>query len=246
MGDLLVLAEANDLVVIEDCAHAYGTAYHGRKAGTMGQMACWSMQESKVLTAAGEGGVLTTDDEALGEIAASVCDHGKDKTAGEQEAGGYQIVRLGNNYRMSELHAAFGLAQLRKAERLREARRVRTEYLDGRLGDAPGLRRPTPWSEVGLSYAYYPVRFDEERFKVGLPQISAALKDEGIGNATIGRDELCHVHPLFVERCGRPSLPVAERIARELLLLPLYPDLTEGDLDDVVAAVRKVTDNYVI
>jgi dTDP-4-amino-4,6-dideoxygalactose transaminase len=244
MEDLLALGEASEVTVIEDCAHAYGTTYRGRKAGTMGRMACWSMQESKVLTAAGEGGVLTTDDQKLAEIAASICDHGKDKGSDQQQAGGYRIVRLGNNYRMSEMHAAFGLAQLRKAEGLRAARRAHTEYLDERVNQVPGLRRVEPWADVELSYAYYPVRFDEERFSVRLEEIAAALRAEGIGNAMIGRDELCHVHPLFVDRCGSVSLPVAERIARELLLLPLYPDMTEGDLDDVVAAVRKVSATY--
>ncbi len=245
MDELLALAEPADVVVIEDCAHGFGTAYRGRAAGTMGQMACWSLQESKVLTSAGEGGMLTTDDDRMAEIAASICDHGKDKRAGRREAGGYRIVRVGNNYRLSEIHAAFGLAQLRKAETLRAARRAHTKVLDEALSEVKGLRRPQPWPDVELSYAYYPLRFEEESFTVDVDRISDALTAEGIANGVgFGREELCHVHPLFVEHCGEVSLPVAERIARELLALPLYPDLTRSDLDEVVTAVRKVSAAY--
>lgn len=246
MDELLELGSAHRLHIIEDCAHAYGTVYRGRKAGTMGAMACWSLQESKVLTAAGEGGMLTTDDDRLAEIARSVCDHGKDKSPGASRAESYRIVRTGNNYRMSELHAAFALAQLRKADRLRAARRAHSEYLDAGLRGLPGLRRPQPWAGVELSYAYYAICCDEITFGAtavpgqAIGRISAALTAEGIGNVVMGREEFLPPHPLFRELPGAARLPVAERIARELLLLPLYPDLTRADLDDIVAAVRKV------
>ena len=72
------IAERRGLLVIEDCAHANGSVYKGRNAGTIGAMACWSLQESKVLTAAGEGGILTTDNEDFALIADSIRDHGKD------------------------------------------------------------------------------------------------------------------------------------------------------------------------
>ncbi|MBI5877298.1 MAG: DegT/DnrJ/EryC1/StrS family aminotransferase [Chloroflexi bacterium] len=250
MDELMGLAGAHGLTVIEDCSHAFGTVYRGRKAGTIGAMACWSLQESKILTAAGEGGMLTTDDDALAAIARSICDHGKDKGPQAAGAAGYRIVRVGNNYRMSELHAAFALAQLRKAERLRAARQAHSEYLAAGLHGVPGLRRTQPWPDVELSYAYYAVRCDERCFgSDGAPwqalnRISAALTAEGIGNVVMGREEFLPPHPLFRERCGAASVPVAERIARELLLLPLYPDLTRADLDDIIAAVRKVVAAY--
>ncbi|HEV8130674.1 MAG TPA: DegT/DnrJ/EryC1/StrS family aminotransferase [Acidobacteriota bacterium] len=243
MEKLLELADVHRLTVIEDCAHAYGTAYRGKKAGTMGAMACWSLQEGKMITAAGEGGLLTTNDDRLAEIARSVCDHGKDKGAKQSGSLRYWIVRVGNNYRLSEIQAAFALAQLNKIEALRAARKDHTEYLDNALTDLPGLRRPQPWNDVELSYAYYPLRFDEEYFRVDLSQISAALTAEGIGNATM-REELCPLHPLFIDHCGTVSLPVAERIARELVLLPLYPDLSRADLNDIIAAVSKVVATY--
>ena len=244
MDELLALAKEHGLAVIEDCAHANGAVYRGRKAGTIGDMSCWSLQQSKVLTAAGEGGMLATNDEGLARIARSVCDHGKDKAAqpaGELE---YSIVRLGNNYRLSEIHAAFALAQLRKAAVVEEARKAHSEYLDSGLDQVPGLRRPSPPPDVRPGHPYYPVRFDEDSFRVGLDRIAEALNAEGIGTIKIAQEEFCPVHPLFKENCGPSFIPVAERVRRELLLLPLYPDLTPSDLDDVIAAVKKVTEAY--
>lgn len=244
MNELLDLAALHDLTVIEDCAHAFGTVYRGRKAGTLGTMACWSLQTSKVLTAAGEGGILTTDDDEVAQIARSMCDHGKDKSPEAAGEDGYRIIRVGNNYRLSEMHAAFALAQLRKADAFRTARRAHTAYLDAALSGMIGLRRRQPWPDVELAYAYYAIRFDVDVFRVDLTQIAAALTAEGIGNGMIGREEFVPAHPLFLECCRPAHLPVAERISKELLILPLYPDLTQTDLDDIIAAVEKVVAAY--
>ena len=119
-----------------------------------------------MLTAAGEGGVLTTDDEEHALMADSIRDHGKDK---RRAAGsGYSIVRVGNNYRMSELHAAFALAQVHKADSMQRARREHSEYLDAAIPELPGVWRPRPVPDVRIGCSYYPVRFDEERFTVDL------------------------------------------------------------------------------
>lgn len=244
MDELMEVAAARDIVVIEDCAHAYGTAYRGRKAGTIGTMSCWSMQQSKVLTSAGEGGVLVTDDVELANVARSVGDHGKQKPQHPGETGSYSLVRVGNNYRMSEMHAAFGLAQIRRAESIQAARRSHGEYLDEGLKRLSGVRRPTPGPDVEPGYSYYAVRFDEEAHAAGLRQIAEGIEAEGVEVVMIAEEEYAPAHPLFRENGPPDGLPVAERIRRELLLLPLYPDLTRQDLDDIVEAVTKVSEAY--
>ena len=242
MDEMLDVAGRHGITVIEDCAHANGSVYKGQNAGTIGAMACWSLQESKVLTAAGEGGVLTTDDEEHALMADSIRDHGKDK---RRAAGsGYSIVRVGNNYRMSELHAAFAVAQVQKAESMQSARREHSEYLDAAIPELPGVWRPRPVPDVQIGCSYYPVRFDEERFTVDLGRIVEALRAEGVPGGTPGVDEFSPKYPLFRENCGPAELPVAERIRRELLVLPLYPDLSRSDLDDIIAAVTKVVNAY--
>jgi dTDP-4-amino-4,6-dideoxygalactose transaminase len=244
MNAIMEHADRNNIAVIEDCAHAYGARYQGRNIGTIGAMSCWSLQQSKILTAAGEGGVLATNDEGHAQMAQSMRDHGKDKTAPAGVVDRYTIVRVGNNYRLSELHAGFALAQLRKAEHLQGARQAHTGYLDAGLGDVPGVRRPQPADDVTTGYPYYPVRFSEGRFSVDLHKITDALQAEGIDTIRIAEEEFVPDHPLFRENCGPADLPVAEQISKELMLLPLYPDLARSDLDDIITAVKKVTTAY--
>lgn len=247
MAAFLALAHAHNLTLIEDNAHAYGALYYGRQLGTFGAPACWSLQESKILTAAGEGGFLTTDDLHVAERARAMRDHGKDQRwRGE----GYRVSSLGINYRMTEIQAAFALEQVRKIETFVTARRAHTAYLDQTLRHELGLQRQDQRPGVTSSCAYYPIRFKEDSFKVPLTHISHALLAEGIVNSLIAREELCHVHPLFNggdfdeidHMTGR--LPIAEQAAREVLILPMYPDLTPADLDDIITAVQKVCEAY--
>ena len=100
------------------------------------------------MTAAGEGGILTTDDEDFALIADSMRDHGKDKGYRSEGMADYSIVRVGNNYRLSEIHAAFAfafaIAQLGKVQAFQRARKEHSEYLDAALLELPGISRPTP------------------------------------------------------------------------------------------------------
>jgi perosamine synthetase len=263
---ILQLAKHHNLKVIEDCAHAMGTEYKSRKAGTMGDMACFSFQETKSLTTGGDGGMLVTNDDALAERARMVKNHGmlprihKDK----EVFGPYQITTIGNNYRMSELQSAFGLAQLRRFDYFRNRRRECTEFLDQHLNGIDGLILQDRSGDVAESYLYYPVRFDSRRFTRSIGEISAALLAEGVENFP-ELAEASHLQPLFVEKVGYGAvgcpykcpfydgdpkygwgtLPNAERIALELMILPLHPALTEKDLGEIVTAVTKVRDAYV-
>ena len=95
-----------------------------------------------------------------------------------------------------------------------------------------------------VGYPYYPVRFIEGIFTTDLAGITDALQAEGIDTIRVAAEEFVPDHPLFREHCGPVDLPVARQISRELMLLPLYPDMARTDLDDVIAAVRKVTAAY--
>jgi len=252
MDELTSIAREHNLAIIEDCAHANGTRYRGRPAGTFGAAACWSLQESKMITSAGEGGMLTTNDDAVAVVARSMRNHGRSPSPALQggETGrlvsAYRVTTLGNNYRMTEIQAAFARVQLSKQASFRERRRACAAYLDANLTDVAGLVRQDLREGVELSYAYYPVRFLSGRFTAEIEAISQALTAEGIGTYPIAQDELCHIHPIFAGRpdCALGSLPQAEQVARELLLLPLHPALSDDDLADIVAAVRKVARAY--
>ena len=265
MEAIMDLASVHNLAVIEDCAHGPGITIHGQEVGGSGQMAIWSLQQSKMLTAAGEGGLATTNDGALATRLRQICDHGKSKEEAEAAdyVARYRITALGNNYRLSEMQAAFARAQLAKLPSFLERRRAAHSFLRRSLGGIAGLRFPVLPEGATRSGYVFPVLFAREQFAATIQRISAALHAEGIGSYPIGADELCHVHPLFVEEEGRASamafrfrssdpvppygwgtLPVAEKIAAELLLLPMHPDLSTQDLEDVAVAVGKVAGVY--
>jgi dTDP-4-amino-4,6-dideoxygalactose transaminase len=245
MDEFMALAKEHNLAIIEDCAHGYGVSYKGRAAGTIGDMACWSLQETKVLTAGGEGGMFTTNDEYIAQMADSVRDHGKDKSAVAKEFTDYAVVRVGNNYRLAELLAAFALAQVRKAPKIQASRKECTEYMDAAILEIPGIKRPKPTADVtSMGHPYYQIRFDEEMFTADHHQIVASIKAEGIGCIAIGDVELSSKYPLFRENSPPANIPIAERISRELIIVPLYPEMGRSDMDDVVAGVSKVAKAY--
>ena len=217
-----------------------------------GVAACWSLQETKLITSAGEGGMLTTNEDGVAAAARSMRDHGKAArpAAPDGKTGrlvrAYRVATLGNNYRMTEIQAAFGRAQLAKLPAFQERRRACAAAMDAGLADVEGLARQDVRPGAELSYAYYPVRFLSGHFTAEIDEIANALTGEGIGCYPIAEDELCHVHPLFSGRpdCAYGSLPKAEMVARELLVLPLHPALNEADLTDIVTAVRKVAQAF--
>ena len=265
MEAIMSIASEHNLSVIEDCAHGPGIRLHGRQAGSFGQIACWSLQQTKILTAAGEGGLATTDDDALAARLRQLRNHGKvktEKTAFDFVAP-YRVTALGNNYRLGEIHAAFARAQLSKLPELRERRRKAYVELREQLDDIPGLEFQALRPGAEVSYISFPVLFPREAFPVSVRKINEAMHAEGVRTLPIAVEELIHVHPLFSEAEGRatapafryrgdaqlPSygwgtLPVAEKIADELLLLPMHPELSEEDVRDIVGAVRKVASAY--
>ena len=266
MNEIMAIASKHGIPVIEDCAHGPGITYQGRQVGSFGSIACWSMQQSKMFTAAGEGGLATTNDQGLAERLRQVRNHGKEKTEKKPAdfIAPYRITRLGNNYRLSEIHAAFARAQLQKLPRMLELRRRAYGNLREKISNIRGIGLQNHSSCTELSCYTFPVTFSREFFGAPIEQISAALYAEGIENYPIGLYELCHVHPLFAEETGRSSaaaffhprtgtgipaygagtLPVAEAIAGELIMLPMYPDLSADDIDCIALAVEKVAEAY--
>ncbi len=266
MDAILQIARSRGLDVIEDCAHGPAITLHGKQAGSFGRIACWSLQQTKLLTSAGEGGLATTDDPQLAARLRQMCDHGKGQ-GGEKAPDDfirrYQITALGNNYRLSEMQAAFARAQLSKLDEFRAVRKRAYWALRDGLKGVAGLEFQTIPAGAEPSYVYFPTLWPQEVFGAPITKISAALHAEGVAAHPIGLEELCHVHPLFTEPAGRASAvayglrgdaplprygwgtqPVAEKIARELLCLPMHAGLSEQDTRDIIQAVDKVARAY--
>jgi dTDP-4-amino-4,6-dideoxygalactose transaminase len=243
MDAVVELADRHGLRLIEDAAHAIESACPAGKVGTIGDFTAFSFYATKNLTT-GEGGMLTTDDEALAARARLLSLHGISKDAWKRYAKDgpmhWETLAPGYKYNMFDIQAALGLTQL---DRLEEWWRVRAAYVRRyreALADVPELR--VLGEEPGVRHAYhlFVIVLDTDRLRGSREEIMADLRAEGIGTGIHFRS--LTLHPFYRERYDlKPGeVPVAETVSERLLSLPLYPRMTPSDLDDVVTALRKV------
>ena len=167
MDAIMDIAAEHDLLVIEDCCHGPIIRLHGRQVGSFGQIGCWSMQQTKMLSSAGEGGLATTNDDELAARLRQMRGHGKEQATSAKRDDThfirrYRITALGNNYRLSEIQAAFGRAQLAKLDEFRARRRTAYEAMRAGLSEIPGLQLQVQQPDTEISYIYLPVLFPQE------------------------------------------------------------------------------------
>ena len=243
MDALLAVKERHGLAMIEDCAHAIETTYKGRRAGTFGDFGCFSFYATKNITT-GEGGmVIAQSEEQLARIKVLAL-HGMSKDAWKRYSDEgykhYQCVELGFKYNMMDIQAAIGLHQLPRVMRWWERRQEIWQRYDAEFADTP-LETPAP-PEPDTIHAYhlYTLLVDEAACGISRDQFLTAMTRENIG---VGVHYLSiPEHPYYQERFGwRPEdTPAAMEIGRRTLSLPLSPGLSDADVDDVIAAVKKV------
>ena len=220
--------DENDIVLIEDAAHAHGASLHGAKAGSFGLAGAFSFYASKVI-ATGAGGVVTTNDQALAERTRSLRFHGEDKTRGIQD-------RIGYDWLMTEFQAALGLVQLRRLPEMIEKRMAIAKRYDEAFEHlSPEVRIfPLP---VGAKSGYYkyPVRLRSALIR---DKVKAALEEVDIA---IGGSYWppIHLQPAYRERFGykEGDFPNTERLLRETISLPLFPSMTEAEILTVVESL---------
>lgn len=244
--ELAKLAEGHGLVLIADACHSLGGVYRGRPVGSLADQSCFSFHPVKPITT-GEGGMVSTDDPDRAEWLRSFRNHGIDTDFRQREATGawtYQMVRLGYNYRLTDIQCALGLSQLRRlSEFLRRRREIAARY-DTAFQELPAITPLKIRADVTHAYHLYVVRLKPDGLRVGRREIFQALRAERIGVAVHYMP--VHVHPFYRERFGiGPGLcPEAERAYEEILTLPLFPGMTDQDVSDVVEAVEKVLGAY--
>jgi dTDP-4-amino-4,6-dideoxygalactose transaminase len=229
MEPILGVAERHGLAVIEDAACALGATYRGRQTGSFGLAGCFSFHPRKSITT-GEGGMITTSDDALAERIRLLRSHG-----GVREGGRFRFEAAGFNYRLSDILAAVGVAQMRKLEAFLAARRRVAGWYDRSLENVGGVRLPFVPSEATHTYQSYVVLLDEA---VDRDAVIAALRADGI-ETTLGTYAL-HDQPFFARTYGlRPGdRPNSHRAFSSSLALPLHGGMVETDVGEVVAALR--------
>jgi perosamine synthetase len=221
---------AEGLFLLEDAAHAHGSRLDGRPAGSLGDGAAFSFYPTKVMTA-GEGGMIVTQREEAVREAQIYRDQGKAASAVNHH------VRLGANWRMSELHAAVGLSQLDVLEEAIDARIRIARLYDAELVGLPGLYPlPLP-ANLRCNYYKYIVMLDA---RIDRPHLKEMLRRQyGVALSGEVYDIPCHLQPVF-QPFNEGPLPVAEDVCRRHICLPIYPDLTPQEVQYVTSALREV------
>jgi dTDP-4-amino-4,6-dideoxygalactose transaminase len=234
MAALTALADRHGLTIIEDAAQAVGAAVGDRPVGSFG-IGCFSLYATKNITS-GEGGVITTDDDAVADRLRLLRNQGMRAR--------YQYEIAGHNYRMTDLQAAVALPQMNRLAEVNRARAANAEHLTAGLAGLPGLI--TPAVRPGRTHVWhqYTVRVTPET-SLTRDRLATSLADAGVGTG-IYYPRLMHDYPCYTSdprvRADDPT-PMAAEITREVLSLPVHPTLSDNDLDRVVDAVRRAFDH---
>ena len=247
MDAVMALASARGLTVIEDCAQAHGATWKGRRVGSFGHLAAWSFCQDKILTTAGEGGMVTTSDADLWSRVWSLKDHGKSFEAvyERKHAPGFRWLHegFGSNWRMTEMQAALGRVALRKVDAWVERRRAHAARLNAALADVEALRLTVPPAEVGHAYYKYYAFVRPELLREGWTRdrIMAAVAAEGVPCFSGSCSEV-YLEKAFDRTDLRPAerLPVARELGETSLMLMVHPTLADTDIDDAASALRRV------
>jgi perosamine synthetase len=222
MDSIMAVAKKHRLLVIEDACQSHGAEYKGKRAGSFGTGA-FSLYPTKNITSA-EGGMITTDDATIAENCRVIRQHGMRRR--------YYHDELGFNFRMTDIHAAIGLAQLSKLERFNQARNANAEYLSKNLRGVIPPCVPTGSRHV---FHQYTVRVPNGRRDALLDH----LKERGIGTGVYYPVPI-HQQTFYTKALGYDlCLPECERAAAEVLSLPVHPALSQSDLETIVAVMNE-------
>jgi perosamine synthetase len=240
MDPLLELARAHRLAVVEDAAHALPARYRGRMVGTLGDLTAFSFYATKTITTA-EGGMLTTANPDYAARAALMALHGISKDAWKRySAEGswfYEVEAAGYKYNMPDLAAALGLVQLRRCDELWAARAAIAARYNQAFRDLPEIAIPVVAPDVQHAWHLYIIQLDLAALDIDRAGFIRALHDLHIGTSV--HFIPLHLHPYYQRTTGhRPQdFPAAMRAYSRVVSLPIYPSMSEADVDDVIEAV---------
>jgi len=226
--ELRVLADNHNLVLIEDACQAVGAEYKDKKTGSLGEMGCFSLYATKNIMS-GEGGMVTTDSEEYAEAVKRFRQHGM--------VAPYEYAELGYNYRMSDLHAAIAVEQLKKVDDFNDARQNTAEFFLHNLVDLPGIELPHKADDRSHVFHQFTVKLDES---IDREKFAASLRERGVGSGVYYPKPL-HAYP-HIERLGYKigDFPIAEQVADQVLSLPVHPRVSEEDAQLIVDVIKEV------
>lgn len=244
MDKICQLAEDNNIWVIEDCAQAHGASYKGKKAGSWGHINAFSFCQDKIMTTAGEGGIVTTNDTELWKKAWAYKDHGKsyDAVYNKQHPVGFRWLHesFGSNWRLTEVQSAIGRYQLKLLDSWISERRQNAKCYDQTLSQFPQVRLTTPSEDVFHSYYKYYFFIQPSKLKSGWDQqrLISELNQAGVP-AFSGSCSEMYLEKAF-EHFQQDVLPQAHILAEQSYMLLVHPGITEQQMKLMQEGVEKV------
>jgi len=240
MDAIMEIARRHGLKVVEDAAHAIPTAWHGRRIGSIGDITVFSFYATKNLTT-GEGGMITTDDDALTERMRLMCLHGMSRDAWKRytQAGSwsYEILAPGFKYNLTDICAAMGIPQLRNAHVYHARRKAIALAYDAAFANLPGVQIPVTRDADEHGWHLYVVQVQPEQLTIDRDEFIRQLVALNIG-VSVHFIPL-HLHPYWRDRYGyRPDdFPAAYHAFQRIVSLPIYARMSDRDVSDVIDAV---------
>ncbi|WP_394234924.1 UDP-4-amino-4,6-dideoxy-N-acetyl-beta-L-altrosamine transaminase [Niallia oryzisoli] len=243
---ILEIAKRHNLVVIEDAAHALGATYKGKRVGSISDLTMFSFHPVKHITS-GEGGMITTNNKEYYEKLLQFRSHGitrdADKLKEDYGPWYYEMQFLGYNYRMTDIQAALGNSQLKKIDYFIELRKKYVDKYNRAFQDMPEITIPFQPEDGESSWHLYIIQLNLEKLMVGRKEIFEALQKQNIG-VNVHYIPV-HLHPYYQElgyKIG--SLPNAEKLYERIISLPLFPAMTEQDVEDVIITVQQTVKTH--
>ncbi len=214
MNTILNIAKDYKLQIVEDASQSLGAKFNGKKAGSFGNLGCFSFYATKNITTGGEGGMITTSNENL-----------------------YQKVKALRanhlNFRMTELQATLGIVQLKKLPKFNKKRAENARFLTSLLEDTPGMLLPKIESSSESVFHQYTIRVLKS-FPLSRNDLSKELEEKGVGSA------IYYSQPVYKKlNLGKYFMPQAEKLSNEVLSLPIHPLVTQADLKYIAQCIKE-------
>jgi perosamine synthetase len=232
--EIIRIAQKYNLQLIEDSCEALGAEYKGKKAGSFGTAGTFGFYPNKQITT-GEGGVIVTDNPQLAELCGSMRNQGR-----EYNGDWFQHVRLGYNYRLSEMSCAIGIAQMKRIKEILNKREKVAELYNLKLSGIEEISTLPGFPDIKRSWFVYIVIFSEKYNNNQRDKIAGELVNRGIGCARYFAP--LHLQPFYIDMFGykKGDFPVTESIGERTLALPFYTGMTEDDIDIVVNNLKDI------